>query len=172
MRVTRIIKHFLFSAAMLLTLLLGGCFGKVDKVITNYYVLDYQSSTERQELRKDVSSGKSLQVMNSRINRTYNRNQIVAKENFYRVRFMSNDLWANRLSDAIPNIITQRLRTYNIFSNVSRETGEFDPNYYLETNVLNIEKLEGKDPRAHLRIEFVLRDSTSENVVLTHRNDR
>lgn len=172
MKGTITLQRLMILPILALTLLLAACFGKVDRVVTNYYVLDYQSSTERQELKQDVSNGKSLQVMNSRINRTYNRNQIVAKENFYRVRFMSNDLWANRLSDAIPNIITQRLRTYNIFSNVSRDSGQFDPDYYLETNVLNIEKLEDKDPRAYLRIEFVLRDSTSENVVLTHRNER
>ena len=156
----------------IIALALGGCFGKVDRVPTNYYVLDYQPSTEKPELRMNVSNGKSLYVMNSRVSRTYNRNQIVAKENFYRVRFMQNDLWANRLSDAIPNIVAQRLRSYNIFSNVSRDPGAMDPNYYLETNVLNIEKVEGSNPRAFLKMEFVLRDSTSEKVVFTHRNER
>ncbi|MCB5260662.1 MAG: ABC-type transport auxiliary lipoprotein family protein [Candidatus Cloacimonetes bacterium] len=150
----------------------GGCFSKVERIQTNYYVLDYQPSTEKTELKLDVSSGKTLHVFNSKINRTYSRNQIVVKENFYRVRFMNNDLWANRLTDAIPNLITQRLRAYNIFSNVSRDTGETDPNYYLETNVLNIEKIEGKNPRAFLRMEFVMRDSTSEKVIIAHRNER
>lgn len=168
----RIMKRFGIFIFLALTILLGGCLGKVDRVVTNYYVLDYQTSTEIPELRLDVSSGKTLEVLNSRVNRTYNRNQIVVKENFYRVRFLSNDLWANRLSDAIPNIISQRLRAYNIFSNVSRDTGEMDPNYYLETNILNIEKIEGKDPRAFLKMEFTLRDSTSENIIFTHRNER
>jgi ABC-type uncharacterized transport system auxiliary subunit len=155
-----------------LMILLSGCLGKIDRVVTNYYVLDYQPSTEKDELKMDVSNGKILHVSNSTINRTYNRNQIVVKENFYRVRFLSNDLWANRLSDAIPNLITERLRAYNIFSDVSRDTGEQWPDYYLETNVLNLEKIEGKNPRAYIRMEFVLRDSTSENIVLTHRNER
>ncbi len=167
-----IMKRIYILIMGLMALTLSGCFGKVDRVQTNYYVLDYQPSTERAELAMNVSSGKSLYVMNSRINRTYNRNQIVAKENFYRVRFMQNDLWANRLSDAIPNIISQRLRAYNIFSNVSRDTGLMDPDYYLETNVMNIEKIEGANPRAFLKIEFVLRDSTSDNIVFTHRNER
>ncbi len=156
----------------ILALALSGCFGKIDRTETSYYVLDYQPSTEKPELVMNEPSGKSLYVMNSRVSRTYNRNQIVAKENFYRVRFMANDLWANRLSDAIPNIITQRLRAYNVFSNVSRDAGFADPDYYLETNVMNIEKIEGSNPRAFLRMEFVLRDSTSERVVLTHRNER
>lgn len=169
-RMSMKIINILFALGLLV--LLSGCFGKVDRVVTNYYVLDYQPSTERPELKLEVSGGKTLRVTNSQINRTYNRNQLVVKENFYRVRFLNNDLWANRLSDAIPNLITQRLRAYNIFSNVSRDTGELDPNYILETNIMNIEKVEGKSPRAFLRMEFVLRDSTSENVVLAHRNER
>jgi uncharacterized lipoprotein YmbA len=156
----------------MLALLLSGCLGRVDRTETNYYVLDYQPSTERTDLMMSESNAKSLYVMNSRVNRTYNRNQIVAKESFYRVRFMSNDLWANRLSDAVPNIISQRLRAYNIFSNVTRDAGQIDPDFYLETNIMNIEKIEGENPRAFLRIEFVLRDSTSENVVIVHRNER
>lgn len=157
---------------VLTTLILSGCLSRVNQPITNYYVLDYQPSTERQDLIRNEPFDKTLYVMNSQIDRTYNRNQIVVKENFYRVHFMSNDLWANRLSDAVPNIISQRIRAYNIFSNVTRNPGQYDPDYYLETNIMNIEKIAGENPRAFLRIEFVLRDSTSENAVLIHRNER
>lgn len=172
MRGRYIMKRIYLLIVLSALIFVGGCFSKVERIQTNYYVLDYQPSTEKTELKLDVSSGKTLHVFNSKINRTYSRNQIVVKENFYRVRFMNNDLWANRLTDAIPNLITQRLRAYNIFSNVSRDTGETDPDYYLETNVLNIEKIEGKNPRAFLRMEFVMRDSTSEKVIIAHRNER
>ncbi|HNQ43445.1 MAG TPA: hypothetical protein PKI59_03410, partial [Candidatus Cloacimonadota bacterium] len=62
--------------------------------------------------------------------------------------------------------------SYNIFGSVSRDTGEMDPHFYLETTVLNLEKIEGAEPRAFLRMEFALRDSTSERIVLSHRNER
>lgn len=149
-----------------------GCFAKVDKAATNYYVLDYQSSTEVPDLVMQNNNGKALHVMNGRVNRTYNRNQIVVKESFYQVRFLADELWANRLSDAIPAIISQRLRAYNIFSSVSREATEKDPDYYLETNILNLEKIEGKQPRAFLRIEFILRDSSGEKTIVAHSAER
>lgn len=149
-----------------------GCFAKVDKAATNYYVLDYQSSTEVSDLVMQNNNGKALHVMNGRVNRTYNRNQIVVKESFYQVRFLADELWANRLSDAIPAIISQRLRAYNIFSSVSREATEKDPDYYLETNILNLEKIEGKQPRAFLRIEFILRDSSGEKTIVAHSAER
>lgn len=165
-----IMKRFYFICLAIITLALSGCFGRVERQ-TNYYVLDYQKATEKPELKMEVSNGKTLYVMNSRINRIYNRNQIVAKESFSQVRFMYDDLWANRLSDAIPNIVSDRLKAYNIFGSVHRDAVDKDPNYYLETSVLNIEKIEGANPRAYLRMEFVLRDSTSERVVLSHRNE-
>lgn len=165
-------RKSLIFGILLLTLLMAGCFAKVDRAQTNYYVLDYQSSTEVPDLVMQNHNGKALHVMNGRINRTYNRNQIVVKESFYQVRFLSDELWANRLSDAIPAIISQRLRAYNIFSSVSREATEHDPDYYLETNVLNIEKIEGKQPRAFLRIELILRDSSGEKTIVAHSAER
>ncbi|MCB5286742.1 MAG: PqiC family protein [Candidatus Cloacimonetes bacterium] len=164
-------KRYYLICLGIITLVLSGCFSKVERQESYYYVLDYKKVTEKPELKMEVSNGKSLYVMNSRINRIYNRNQIVAKESFSRVRFMDDNLWANRLSDAIPNIVADRLRAYNIFGNVYRDATEMDPNYYLETSVLNIEKIEGPNPRAFLRMEFVLRDSTSERTVLAHRNE-
>ncbi|NLO43854.1 MAG: hypothetical protein GX106_02660 [Candidatus Cloacimonetes bacterium] len=164
-------KSFIFGLS-LLVLLMTGCFAKVDKAATNYYVLDYQSSTEVPDLVMQNNNGKALHVMNGRVNRTYNRNQIVVKESFYQVRFLADELWANRLSDAIPAIISQRLRAYNIFSSVSREATEKDPDYYLETNILNLEKIEGKQPRAFLRIEFILRDSSGEKTIVAHSAER
>ncbi|MCB5235070.1 MAG: PqiC family protein [Candidatus Cloacimonetes bacterium] len=164
-------KSFIFGLS-LLVLLMTGCFAKVDKAATNYYVLDYQSSTEVSDLVMQNNNGKALHVMNGRVNRTYNRNQIVVKESFYQVRFLADELWANRLSDAIPAIISQRLRAYNIFSSVSCEATEKDPDYYLETNILNLEKIEGKQPRAFLRIEFILRDSSGEKTIVAHSAER
>ncbi|MDD3104395.1 MAG: hypothetical protein PHY24_09310, partial [Candidatus Cloacimonetes bacterium] len=119
-------KQFYLICLAIITLALSGCFGRVERQ-TNYYVLDYQKATEKPELVMEISNQKSLYVMNSRINRIYNRNQIVAKESFSQVRFMYDDLWANRLSDAVPNIISDRLKAYNIFDNVYRNALETDP---------------------------------------------
>lgn len=165
-------KRYYFIFLFFISLVFSGCLAKVDRASTSYYVLDYQSSTEDQNLVMRNNYGKSLYVSNSRINRTYNRNQIVVKENFYKVRFLPNDLWANRLSDAVPSLIAQRLSAYNIFTSVSREAKEHDPDLYLETNIQNMEKIEGSVPYAFLRMEFVLKDAAGEKIILTHRNER
>lgn len=153
-------------------LLLSGCFGKVDRLETNYYVLDYKKVTENPSLRIPEPYPKSLEVLDTEVSRTYSRNQIVIRENYSRVRYLSYDRWANRLNDAIPNIIVQRMRAYNIFQQVNRSTGEYIPDYYLETNLLNLEMIEMEIPRAHLRMEFYLRDAASQNILITYKAER
>lgn len=158
-----------FMVLMMLT----GCLGKVQKTTTNYYVLDYQSSSEKPELRRPTNTGKLLEVLDTNLSKTYDRNQIVVKENFYKVKYLQTDVWANKLRDAIPNLIAQRLKAYNLFGQISRnEVLDKNPNFFLETNVLNIEKVDGLEPKAYLRMEFVLRDSSNQAIVISHRNER
>ena len=102
--------------------LLTGCLQKVERTPVNYYVLEYQPGTEKPELRRTTNTGKNLEVLDTVLSRTYDRNQIVVKENFYNVKFLQTDVWAMRLRDAIPNLIVQRLRAYNIFGTVSQES--------------------------------------------------
>lgn len=164
---------YIFSGFLAILLLLTGCLQKVERTPVNYYVLEYQPGTEKPELRRTTNTGKNLEVLDTVLNRTYDRSQIVVKENFYNVKFLQTDVWATRLRDAIPNLIVQRLKAYNIFGTVSRgEQLEKNPHYFLETKVYNIEKIAGTEPRAYLNMEFVLRDSTSERIVFSHKGER
>jgi len=111
---------YIFSGFLAILLLLTGCLQKVERTPVNYYVLEYQPGTEKPELRRTTNTEKNLEVLDTVLNRTYDRSQIVVKENFYNVKFLQTDVWATRLRDAIPNLIVQRLKAYNIFGTVSR----------------------------------------------------
>ncbi|MEF3695332.1 MAG: ABC-type transport auxiliary lipoprotein family protein [Candidatus Cloacimonadota bacterium] len=163
------IKRFVPYALILLPLMLTGCFGRVARVETNYYVLDYLKATERENLKQRNPQAEALEVWDTSVSRAYSRNQIVVKENNFRIRYLQNDLWATRLSDAVPNLITQRLRAYNIFRMTDRDIGVQNPSHYLETSILNLEKREGTRPTAYLSMEFYLRDSATQRVLLTHK---
>jgi len=172
---SKISRFLLVVTALFLLLVLSGCLGKVNRPQINYYVLDYQNNSEDPKLIRPTNTGKILEVQNTFLPKTYDRNQIVVKENFYRVRFLYDELWADKLRNAIPNLISQRLRVYNIFGNVTRgEQLDKNPHFFLETNVMNIEKVDiaGAEPRAYLNIEFIMRDSTGTRIVLTHKNER
>ncbi|HOZ01002.1 MAG TPA: ABC-type transport auxiliary lipoprotein family protein [Candidatus Syntrophosphaera sp.] len=160
----------LFALATLL--LLGGCLSRTARKSPSYYVLDYKPATENPDLRGETPFPKALEVLDAEVNRTYSRNQLVVRENYSKVRYLPFDLWANRLNDAVPNLIVQRLRAYNIFRQVDRSTGEIEPDYYLETNILNLEKIQGKPSRAYLRLVFYVRDATTQNILLTYEGER
>lgn len=166
------LHRFLSALSLLALLLLSGCFGKLDRLVTNYYVLDYQPGTENPALNRTESSPKILEVLDAEVNRTYSRNQLVIKDSFTRVRYLQNDMWSNRLSDAVPNLVVRRLQAYNIFHQVGRSTGEYNPDYYLETSVMNLEKIESENPQAYLRIDFRLRDSATQNILLAYKAER
>ncbi|HNZ06911.1 MAG: membrane integrity-associated transporter subunit PqiC [Candidatus Cloacimonetes bacterium] len=154
-----------------LALTLSGCLSKVDRLTTNYYILDYKKATENPILLLSEPFPKTCEVFDTEVNRTYSRNQLVVKENFSKVSYLPGDLWANRLTDAIPNLLVQRLKAYNLFRQVERSTGDISPNYYLETNLLNIEKVMSDNPRAYLRMEFKLRDAASQRVLVPYLHD-
>lgn len=112
---------------------------------------------------------KTLEVLDAEVSRAYSKSQLVVKENVSRVRYLPDHLWASRLGDAIPDLIVQRMRAYSIFKQVDRTTGEFDPDYFLEMKILNLEKVEADTPRAYLRMEFFLRDAGDQSILLSHR---
>lgn len=155
-----------------ITLFAGGCLSKVDRVTTNYYILDYKKSTEQPVFRISEPFPMSCEVFDTEVNRTYNRSQMVIKESFSKVSYLSGDLWANRLSDAVPNLIVQRFKAYNIFRQVARSTGDIAPDYYLETNLNSIEKVKASDSKAAINLEFKLRDAKTQRSVVSYLYDK
>jgi len=165
-------KKRLWLGILAVAMVVTGCAWNPERLRPNYYVLEYREGTENPALRMSRSFPKSLEVLDAEVSRAYSKSQLVVKENFSRVRYLPDHLWASRLNDAIPDMIVQRLRAYRIFSQVDRTTGEFDPDYFLETKILNLEKIEAEDARAYLRMEFFLRDSDSQKILLSYKAER
>ncbi len=176
MREKNIRISFMYRVTQLLSItillvLLNGCLSRGQRVEPNYYILDYSSVNENPGLRMQKPFPYNLEVVSTSVPRTYNRNQIVVKEHFSKIKYLPQDLWATRLHDAIPNLLVQRFKAYNIFQRVDRELGEIVPDFYLETNVLNIEMIEDNIPIAFIRMEFFLRESVSQKIVLSYQNE-
>ncbi|MDZ4121288.1 MAG: ABC-type transport auxiliary lipoprotein family protein, partial [Candidatus Cloacimonadaceae bacterium] len=166
-------KFHIMSLLLLFVLSIGltGCFGGRQRAVTNYYVLDYNKATENPNLKMTRSFPHTLEIVETTIPRTYNRNQIVVKEQFSKIRYLQNDLWAIRLYDAVPNVMVERFKAYNIFQRVDRDLGEINPTYTLETNISNIEMIESDVPLAFLRMSFSLRERTTQKIVLSYQNE-
>lgn len=163
-----------FLLLLIILLLSAGCSFLGKRVITptNYYILDYLPSTENPKLVQATPFNKTLEIAETKLPRTYDRNQIVSKKSYTQISYFNNELWANRLYDAVPNLLVRRLNAYRIFKNVSRDLAEATPDFILETFIQNIEYVEGTKPTAFLRMEFVLRDTKTQKIVFTNRNER
>ncbi len=146
--------------------------GKKEIPVTNYYVLDYLPATENPELERVTPFNKTLEVQETNLPRTYDRNQIVRKKSYVQISYFTRDLWSTRLYDAVPNLIVRRLNAYNIFKTVSRDVGETKPDYFLESNIRNIELVDSSKPYAFLSIELILKDSRSQTVIFSTRSER
>ena len=166
--------QLLFVISLLIVLLgFGGCFlNKTERILPKYYVLDYLKATENSALFQAVPFEKTLEIMDTKLPRTYDRNQLVKKTSYASITYFTNDLWANRLYDSVPNIVSQRLNAYNIFTKCGRDLGDATPDYYLETYIQNIEFVDTGNPQALLRMEFYLRKSADQTVIFSQVNER
>jgi ABC-type uncharacterized transport system auxiliary subunit len=138
----------------------------------NYYILDYLPATEDTSLVQEKPFNKSIEVIDTSLPRTYDRNQIVRKKSYMQITYFQNELWSTRLYDAVPNLLVSRLSAYNIFKSVSRDLGETRPDFFLESKIQNIEFVDGPQPYAFLRMELVLKDSRSQSIIFSNRNER
>ncbi|HOD17260.1 MAG TPA: ABC-type transport auxiliary lipoprotein family protein [Candidatus Cloacimonadota bacterium] len=140
--------------------------------VMNYYILDYLPATENPALYREKPFDKTLEVFDTTLPRTYDRNQIVRKLSYMQIAYFPNDLWSTRLYDAVPNLLVRRLSAYNIFRDVSRDLGETKPDFFLESYIQNIEYVEAAQPYAFLRMEMVLKNAKSQAVIFSLRDER
>ncbi|MCK4311461.1 MAG: membrane integrity-associated transporter subunit PqiC, partial [Candidatus Cloacimonetes bacterium] len=118
-------KNLILSTVLLI---LFGCMA--GEIITpNYYILEYYSHSEKEELKQETPFELTVFVLDTKIPKTYNRNQIVVRHFGPRITYSSNDLWGVKLSKIIPDLIKKRLDSYNIFKQTQREFLATHPEY-------------------------------------------
>ena len=166
-------NRFKLLILLVLTLGLFACSLNRTPDRTNYYILDYNGCNEDANLKLNTPFEYTVQINETRLPRTYDRNQIVSKYTFNQITYLRKHLWSSKLYDAIPNLIQQRIKCYNIFKRVEREFTTETPDFYIDTKVNSIEEYLDADKRfAHLKIEFALINSKTQKVVFTYANDR
>jgi ABC-type uncharacterized transport system auxiliary subunit len=153
----------------LLIILATGCGFTRETIIRNYYVLEYYSHTEKEELFLDEPLNLSLQINDVIIPSTYNRPEIVIRHFGPRITYSENDVWATRLTEIIPSLISKRISVYNIFRRVSRDFLDVRPDCNLTLRVNNIELYETEDIRAAgINMTFVFQDNRENNLFIEH----
>ncbi len=165
-------KKLLYTGGLviLLTVLISCSAGEI--LSRNYYVLEYYTHSELENLRQKESIPATVLVNDTRIPQTYNRRQIVIRHFGPMITYSDNDLWGVKLTEIIPNLISKRISNYNLFSQVQREFLKERPQYEINTAVNNIELYQSEYVfQAHLNIEFYLVKSGEESILVEHSVD-
>jgi len=151
----------------LFILLLGCSVGEL--VSPNYYILEYYQHSEKEELRQETPLDLSVYVYDTKIPKTYNKNQIVIRHFGPRITYSDYDLWGVKLSKTIPELISKRLNSYNIFKRTQREILTTRADFEIITNLNNIELYKSEAvQQARLNIDFIFRKSEQPDILVKH----
>lgn len=153
--------------AVLLLLLLAACFKLT--VARNYYILDYISVLDKPELSLAKPLPFAVVVRDAQLPRTYDRTQMVIRHSAHRIDYSSNDLWAVRLSDAVPDLINDQINSYHLFKNCQREYLDNRPDYEIVVHLNRIELFQSPGYRAvNLNMDYYLQASDSRDYLLKY----
>lgn len=165
------IKPMLILLAGLLILILMSC--STPPVERSYYVIDYSPVPDDPKLILSNPIPYRVEVSNSRISRVYDRNQLVFRYSQHQIEYSSTDLWAVRLSSAVPDVITNHLIRYNTFMTTQRDFLIERPHYEVITNVNQIEMLQSDFYYgAHVSMDIILRRAEDMEYVVRHSFNR
>ena len=138
----------------------------------NYFILDYNPIIENPKLSLAKPLPYSVQVMDSRMPRTYDRSQIVIRYSAHKLSYSSQNIWAVRLSYLIPDLINKQIKSYNLFAQTQREYLEDRPDYEIITYVNRVELFKNDFyTAAHLSMDFYLRKSNSHDNIIKYSFD-
>jgi len=147
---------------------LFGCLAR-NIVPRNYFILEYYSHSEKDELKLDEPFDQSVYIEDTKVPRTYNKTKIVVRHFGPRITYSDNNLWGIKLSKIVPNMIKKRLDSYNMFKNTQRELFTSDPDYVIDTSINNIEMYISETfYQARLNIDFTYRKKDMEKPLITH----
>ncbi len=156
-----------------LSLILIAVFGCTQLTVSrNYFILDYNPIIENPKLSLAKPLPYSVQVMDSRMPRTYDRSQIVIRYSAHKLSYSSQNIWAVRLSYLIPDLINKQIKSYNIFEQTQREYLENRPDYEIITYVNRVELFKNDFyTAAHLSMDYYLRKSDNHDNVVKYSFD-
>lgn len=159
-------KILLIFFLVLLTII--GC-SRGELITKNYYILEYYDHTEKPQLKLDTPIDLSVFIMDTKVSKTYNRNQLVVRHFGPRITYSYYDLWGVKLSKIIPDLIQQRLQAYNVFRQTNREVLGISPDMEIITSLNNIELYRAENlQQARVNMDFSLRELGSNNEIVKH----
>jgi len=154
--------------------LIHACSFSREAVVRNYYVMEYFSHTENKELYQTKPLDLSVRINDIIIPSIYNQREIVIRHSGPRITYSDNDLWAMRLTEFLPGLITKRISVYGLFRFVSREFLDQRPDGEITLRINNIELYEagtdGKTASINMNFQFI--ETQGQHRIIEHSVSR
>lgn len=150
-------------SAIVIAVLLGGCFAKVRD--TRYYLLDYVPTVSRERQARGPHPWR-VRIREFSVAEAYRRNQIVYRQSAHQLRFYNFELWAVKPEHLITDMVFRHMRDAHVFEHVTRLIEQEPPHFVLSGEVTAIEEFDNRNQwYAHLAMNMELLDSRTQEVV-------
>ncbi|MBN2090502.1 membrane integrity-associated transporter subunit PqiC [candidate division KSB1 bacterium] len=138
-----------------------------------YYLLDYPGVAQDSLMFNKPPFPYKLQVQTMKLNRTYDRTNIVVRFSAHQIDYYRYSLWAIKPQIIISDLINQQIQANRIFIKCEREFLDENPDYEVIGYINSIERFHNEAfNAAHLAMTLNLRRSDDFEIILKHQFDR
>ncbi len=143
------------------------------QVQRKYYLLDYPGVAQDSLMHHKSPFPYKLQVQTMKLNRTYDRTNIVVRFSAHQIDYYRYSLWAIKPQIIISDLINQQIQANRIFIKCEREFLDENPDYEIVGYINAIERFHNEAfNAAHLAMTLHLRRSDDFEIILKHQFDR
>ncbi|MCB9497328.1 MAG: membrane integrity-associated transporter subunit PqiC [Fibrobacteria bacterium] len=152
-----------FSAAVVVGLVLGGCYaGPRDY---RYYVLDYVPEVSKARASQ-APWPVTLLVRNFEMGEAYQRQELVYRTSAHEIRYRWKDRWALRPEHVVSDMVRKHLVEIRLFQAIQNQYEEDSPDWELRGRVVSLEEYQSTAGRfAHLEVRMDLLRASDNRVV-------
>ena len=151
---------------------LTGCLTRAPEA-TRYYLLDYPAGMEIDLPGNGPFVEKSCIITSVEVYPAYSSHQIAVREHSHEIKYFALNIWAVRPEQSLTNIMTEFLKNHKVFESIHLPGLSTETDFTLNTTVYNLEVVqERRDYYARLKLEYLLKDNQSNQIVHDHRADK
>ncbi len=164
------IRHLLIPIILLLAF--AGCRSS-NEISTQHYILETPSTYDfRWEGEPGPIQG-SCEVLTPEIAAAYSSHRIALREKSHQIRYFGFNEWATRPDLSLHKIVVDFMKDNQVFEELVYGRVAVPADYVLETEVFHLEVDNRQEVfHARLQVEFRLWKNGTDELILTHREDR
>ncbi len=155
-----------------LFLIVGGC-STPKQTMNQYYLLQLPEQAEEASPDTTFQMDALCLINPVAVHPAFAERRIAIRDHSHRVEYFDTHQWAVKPADFFFEMVLDFISHQHLFKQVATRYWQTKPDYTLETNILTMEvENMGSIFKVHLKVEFILRATGSNQIVVDHRIKR